>query len=225
MQNNDVATAINRFYANECIQDDVELILRSYEPLFRFYTNILIGKQQNNGKAITSDDGVRVFLLNLKKGSNIESSLAWLRNECSNFQESELRATVIEAFFRAITLHSRVENFSKYLAENVLELIGNSDDVLFCELATPETSSIDVMNNVPCTFDTSENAYNNIMRGYTLVEKLLIERNIPLTDMETRVIKILTEEYDVKLAAKILNVSSQRIYDILNNIKKKLHAS
>lgn len=222
MQNKDVSTAINRFYANECIQDDVELILSSYEPLFKFYTNVLTGKPCSGGKSIMSDEGVRIFVLNLKRGNNIESSLSWLRNECSNFHESELRATVIEAFFRSITLHSRVENFSKYLAENILELIGNTDDILFSELAPANMSSIDVMDNVPCCFDTSEKAYNNIMHGFTLVEKMLKERNVVLTPKEIEVVRILSADYDVKLVAKSLEISVQRVYDIINNIKRKL---
>jgi len=225
MLNNDVSTAINRFYANECIQDDVELILRSYEPLFKFYTNVLLGRQSNTGKSVMNDEGVRIFTLNLKRGTNIESSLTWLRSECANFQESELRATVIEAFFRSITLHSRVENFAKYLAESILELIGNTDDVLFSELATPMLSVMDIMDNIPGNSDTGEQAYNSIMRGMTLVEKMLNERGVTLTVKETEIVRLLSDEYSVQLTAHILKISVQRVYDIINNIKRKLSVS
>ena len=225
MSTSDVATAIQHFYTGTATQPELELLLRSYEPLFRYYIALLRGNLPQRGTSLLSNDGVRIFAYSFRQGGDMERTLQWVVSQCRRFSGSELRATVVEAFFHAIAAQGRVASYSRYLAENLRELLGNPLEVLIDDLhriddETPEQTD-SAVECIPAATDVADDAYQHVMSSLTEVERLFHERGIVLTMRERDVIRLLAFRYDVDWVATQLDLSRRRVYAILEQLKEK----
>ena len=226
MPTSDVATAIAHYTTGDFTQDEIELILRSFEPLFLRYTSILRGHFIRDGVSVLIDDDVRVFALSLRHGGNTELTLRWLVKECRQFSDSELRVTVVEAFFKALHLHGWMKNYSKYLALNLKELIGNPVIVLIEDLQQANGGDNEsLLAQIPDPQSIDDVVYQRIMSNLTEAECLFHDRGIVLTVRERNVIRLLSINYNIQWVAQQIGISRQRVYTILNQLKDKAHVA
>lgn len=219
MSTRDVATAITHYYTGEFTQDEIELILRSYEPLFTFYTALLRGTLDD--RALLTNDAVRVFLLYIDRGANLEHALGWVIKSCRRLSAAELRACVVEAFFKAINIHGAVQNYQRYLAENLRELLGDAREVLATDLRRDEFSADEPFEQLEDAYDLEDDVYDRLMAEFTGAERLFHERGILLTAQERAVIRAMSQDESLRAAAETLGISHQRVHQILTNLRGK----
>ena len=201
----DVGSVIERIATGEFDQEDVDLLMRAYEPLISKYVTILTGHFTSTaGKNFLADDNVRLFAYAFQRGGNVEKTLYWVVTQCRRYTTRELRAEVVRSFLECIIYRGWMREFPNRLAQNIRQLLGNPLDVL-----VPEVH-----------ISVSDPALSNIDR-LTLAEEIFTERGIVLTFAERRVIRALSEDFHLTRAAKRLGMSKQNVSQTLRRLRRK----
>ena len=124
-----------------------------------------------------------------------------------------------------------MSTFPKKLAKNISEMIGNPLLVLLDDIeqhciysdganntGIKQESGIDA---VASNEDVVQEALDLAMQPCNMVEALFQERGVILTQRERSVVRLLADNYDVRWAAKQLDISVKRVYDVISQLKNK----
>lgn len=202
------AEVAKAYHDGTATQAQLEELLNSYRYLFEKYLVILTGSEvSSTGHPFLSDEAVRIFVLHFRRGGNLQKVLRWVVTQCRRFSRDELYAEVVRTFLECVRSTGAATKFSTMLATNISQLIG---DTLTTSLQTNDRSP-----RTPRTYDPDEPL------PPCRAEEIFDDREIVLTLRERELLRLLSHDFNLSKAARLMGVSRQRVNDLYNRLKRK----